>query len=109
MILRIERKRWRNKVKQNLVTCLNNIEWFNTRITGILQAEQENGVDKIFKEMMVENVPSHRISNPSNSVTPEDNKHLVHNSKQRKTKDSEILEHIEIHCRAQRTLFNILL
>lgn len=49
------------------------------------------------------------ISNPSNSVTPEDNKHLVHNSKQRKTKDSEILEHIEIHCRAQRTLFNILL
>lgn len=43
-------------MKQNLVTCLNNIEWFNTLITGILQAEQENGVDKIFKEMMVENV-----------------------------------------------------
>lgn len=65
-------------MKQNLGLShrLNNIEWFNTRITGILQAEQENGVDKIFKEMMVENVPSHCISNPSNSVTPEDNKHL---------------------------------
>ena len=65
-------------MRQNLGLShrLNNTEWFNTRITGILQAEQENGVDKIFKEMVVENVPNHRIFNPSNSVTPEDNKHL---------------------------------
>ena len=54
--------------------------------------EQENGVDKIFKEIMVENIPNNHISNPSNSVTPEYIKHLAHNSKLLKMKDKETLD-----------------